>query len=391
MPLRKAAMASIERAMLNTQVGRRNIIFSPRIIGTNVEIQTGVMADAGNFKNEEPERKTQLEKKIEVLPEAPVSAFRCYQKHLSVIFLSQCFSSLHLGHTGANEARPLVSHGSKVLHGETTPAANIAERLVSASSAPVSADEKVQEGKRKESDRRTELEKETASLEDAGKTFIQTIKRPCSEMFKEPVRDKRDEETADQRKGHEEAGVVKGHEETGVVETDNNMSASPAALSAKCSGDDAMEDKASVTDDGKLRVVEKKVAGGKRLRSALAASPSTNEEMQEGEREEAGQKTELDKEIAPLGEGVTNALALPPKTGCAFKRVFSNAFAVEDQGGTDQEEEVQSEQGGQSSRSNTVKAEGKRRRKKNQKERRYAAKRDEASAKALQVGLVNVT
>jgi hypothetical protein len=42
---------------------------------------------------------------------------------------------------------------------------------------------------------------------------------------------------------------------------DDNKSDSPFCLSAKCSGVDAIEDKASVTDDAKLRFIEKKVAG----------------------------------------------------------------------------------------------------------------------------------
>jgi hypothetical protein len=47
-PLRNAAVASIERARLNSQVGLQNTFFSPRIICTNVEIQTGATGEAGN-------------------------------------------------------------------------------------------------------------------------------------------------------------------------------------------------------------------------------------------------------------------------------------------------------------------------------------------------------
>jgi len=66
-PLRNAALVSIERVRqvrLNAQVGRQNTVFSPRVLFTNVEIQTGATSDAGNFENEKPERKTQLEKEI---------------------------------------------------------------------------------------------------------------------------------------------------------------------------------------------------------------------------------------------------------------------------------------------------------------------------------------
>jgi hypothetical protein len=61
-------------------------------------------------------------------------------------------------------------------------------------------------------------------------------------------------------------------------------------------------------------------------RSVLQASLPADHDMQEGEREEADRKTELDKVIAQLELGVTNPPALLAGTG-SVKRSFSDAFA----------------------------------------------------------------
>ena len=59
-----AHIRKARQVRLNAQVGRQNTVFSPRVLFTNIEIQTGATSDAGNFENEKPERKTQLEKEI---------------------------------------------------------------------------------------------------------------------------------------------------------------------------------------------------------------------------------------------------------------------------------------------------------------------------------------
>ncbi len=124
-PLRDAAVAWIEGARLKSQVGRQNTVFSPRIIGTNVEIQAGAMAGACNFEKEEPKRKTQLEKElapgagkhkssaeIKAAEDEMQEQREEMQVQEGMSILGQCFSSLHLRQTCASQTGAMADAGN---------------------------------------------------------------------------------------------------------------------------------------------------------------------------------------------------------------------------------------------------------------------------------------
>jgi hypothetical protein len=217
---------------------RQNTFFSPRIIGTNVEIQTGATGEAGNLENEPPERATELRKEIEPLTEA-----------------GQQQSS-----KGVNAA---------------------------------------------------DVEKEKQGKETKVDGVIRILGQRFSSLSVSFCGTKQKWDFNEDPKTRSRIAPDMG---------DDNKSASPFCLSAKCSGVDAIEDKASVTEDAKLRFIEKKVAGttpgdgemvvpvgGKKL-SAMedVKQKSHGSSMTESRRKNC---TDIDVQIHPVSSTALTSVA----------------------------------------------------------------------------------